>query len=79
MLRQPPTNLLLVVATLITKMLGVVFWEAYQNHQILITIIQTIVGIVVIIVVVIIVVVIIATEIIVTTHLQTGNDVNLSI
>lgn len=71
MLQQLPTNLLLVVATLITKMLGVVFWEAYQNHQILITIIQTIV--------VIIVVVTIATEIIVTTHLQIGNDVNLSI
>ena len=71
MLQQLPTNLLLVVATLITKMLGVVFWEAYQNHQILITIIQTIV--------VIIVVVTIATEIIVTTHLQTNQDVNLSI
>ena len=71
MLQQLPTNLLLVVATLITKMLGVVFWGAYQNHQILITIIQTIV--------VIIVVVTIATEIIVTTHLQIGNDVNLSI
>lgn len=75
MLRQPPTNLLLVVATLITKMLGVVFWEAYQNHQILITIIQT----TIVTIVVIIATEIIVTEIIVTTHLQTGNDVNLSI
>lgn len=31
---------------LTTKMLGILFWEVYQDHQILITVIQTIVAVI---------------------------------
>jgi len=80
-----------VEVTLITKKLGIRFWEVYQNHLIPTIITQTTVAIITIIKIIITTTIIIATTtvitviitiilpVIATTHLQIDYNVNLSI
>ena len=75
---------------LTTKMLGILFWEVYQDHQILITVIQTTVAVITIEVITIeVIITVIATTItaviitillaVATTLLRTDYNANLSI